>query len=379
MNGREGRRLLRALYRAALTAVDPEMGVARALAEPQVAAALRDARRVGVFAVGKAAAAMLGGAGARPAGGLAILPRGFPRPALRSVEVLFSSHPEPDRSSLAAARRALAFFRSFRREDVLLCLISGGASSLLCLPRPGWTLRDKRSAVAKLTRSGASILAVNRLRTRLSAVKGGRLGRATPARLVTLVLSDVPGDLPGAVGSGPTVRGRRGDLVRVVGSNATGLTGAAAEGRRLGLKPRVLHDRLSGEAQEAGALFGLRAAKLEPGGALLAGGETTVSLGRRSGRGGRNLEFALAASRVLAQGRGLVLLAAGSDGRDGSSDAAGAFGDEKTIERANRLGLDAAAALRRHDTHPFFQRLGDLFETGPTGNNVADWAFALRL
>jgi glycerate-2-kinase len=210
-------------------------------------------------------------------------------------------------------------------------------------------------------------------------VKGGRLGRATPARLVSLVLSDVPGDRPEVVGSGPTIRKAPGDLVRVVGTNRRGLAAAAAEARRGRFEPRFWRRRLAGEASEAGAAFGRAAARLSPRQILLAGGETTVRRDSGSGRGGRSLELALGAARAIQELRGIALLAAGSDGRDGSSRAAGAFADGQTLSRAKRLGLDPDRAARRHDTDPFFAAIGDLFVTGPTGGNVADWAFALRL
>ena len=383
MNETAARPILLDLFHAALSAVDPQRRVAEALEDRGIARALdvrAEGGEVGVFAVGKAAAAMIAAARMRFRRGLAVLPDGFSPPApRRGLEVLFASHPEPDRSSLAAARRARELFASFGPRDAILCLVSGGTSSLLCLPRAGLTLGDKKRRVARLVRSGAGILEVNRLRTSLSAVKGGRLGRGTRARLVTLVLSDVPGDRPSAVGSGPTIRGRAGDLVRVVGSNRMGLEAAVRFARERGLSPRTLSRRLAGEARDAGASFARAAARLDPGQVLLAGGETTVALGRRNGRGGRSLELALAAARVLESAREVALLAAGSDGRDGSSAAAGAFADAGTIARARTLGLDAAGALDRHDTHAVFAALGDLFVTGPTGTNVADWAFALRL
>jgi len=379
MNAGLGRTVARDLYRAALEGVEPERRVAEALSGGNVAHAIAAAREVGAFAVGKAAAGMLRGARGRYRRGLAVLPRGSERLRAPGVEAILSSHPEPDGSSVAAARRALAFFRSFGEEDLLLCLVSGGASSLLALPRPGVTLDEKRRAVARLARSGASILEINRLRTSLSAVKGGALGRATEARLVTLVISDVPGDRPALVGSGPTIRARRGDVVRVIGTNAMGLQSAAREARRLGLSPRIAPRRLSGEAREAGARLARRARRLSPGEVLLAGGETTVALPPRHGRGGRNLELALGAARQMEGEKGLVLLAAGSDGLDGSSRATGAFADGQTIARARRRGLDFEEALRRHDTERFFERLSDLLVTGPTGTNVADWVFALRL
>lgn len=310
-------------------------------------------------------------------GALVVLPRGYPAAGLSSLEVLFSSHPEPDASSLRAARRALDFFAGFGPEDVILCLISGGTSSLLAMPRPGLTLAAKRRAVRRLMRAGASIVEINRLRKSLSAIKGGKLGRRTSARLVTLVLSDVPGDRPALVGSGPTVRGGRRDVTLVVGSNRMGLEAAAREARRLGLWPRFSRKRLSGEAREEGRRFARSAWKLEPGEVLLAGGETTVTLGRH-GRGGRNLEFTLGAALVLEGARGVTVLAAGSDGIDGSSRAAGAFADGETLARSRRRGLDASRALARHDTEAFFERLGLLLVTGPTGTNVTDWALAVR-
>jgi hydroxypyruvate reductase len=369
--------VLTSLYRAALSGVAPARAVRRALSLREVARALSGARRVGVFAAGKAAASMLAGARRVEGPRLAVVPRGGPRPSA-AAWTIEAAHPTPDASSVRAARKALAFFRSFGEGDVLLCLMSGGSSSLLCLPRPGLTLAAKKRAVLRLARRGADIRALNRLRTSLSAVKGGKLGRATGARLVTLVLSDVPGDRPSLVGSGPTVRRRKGDITLVVGWNGLGLRAAASRAAEEGLSPRILRRRLTGEASAAGARFARAALALPAGTALLAGGETTVRLKRRSGRGGRALEFALGAAGVLYGRRGVAVLCAGSDGKDGSSRAAGAFADGTTLARGARLGISAAAALSRHDTEPFLARLEDLLVTGPTGVNVADWAFAVR-
>lgn len=385
-----GRRmLLRRLYEAALSGVDPEEAVARALSRPAVKRALAGpgagtkAREVGILAVGKAAAGMTRGARrAAPRGrALVILPRGSSSRGLAGARVLFAAHPQPDASSVRAARAALRFFGSFGPDDAILCLISGGASSLLALPRPGITLAQKRRAVAALSRAGAPIRELNRLRIRLSAVKGGGLGRATRARLVTLVLSDVPGDRATLVGSGPTIRDRRrrrrsGDLVRVVASNADGIRAAAREARRAGLRVAAA-PRLAGEARLMGRRLARAARALAPETLLLAGGETVVALGRTRRRGGRSLELALSLAIAL-DGAGAAWLAAGSDGRDGSSPAAGAFADGRTAARARRLGLDAAGALRLHDTHSFFERLGDLWAPGETGTNVGDWVFLYR-
>ncbi len=370
------RAFLSGMYRAALEAVDPARAVRRALGEPAVRARLRQGRRVGVFAVGKAARGMFEGVRASAGGALLVLPRGSPSIDRPGVEVCFSSHPEPDRSSVEAARRAVEFFSGFSREDVILCLVSGGTSSLLCFPVAGLSLAAKRRRVRELSRSGASIAELNRLRTSLSRIKGGGLGRVTKAALVTLVLSDVPGDRPALIGSGPTLRRSRGDLVRVVASNATGLEAAAEYARRRGLFPLVRRARLQGEAAGEGGRIARSVRRLPAGRVLLAGGETTVTLPRRAGRGGRTLELALSAALVLEGSEG-TLLAASSDGRDGSSRAAGAFADGTTIERSRVRRLSAALALSRHDTEPFFEELDDLLVTGPTGTNVCDWVFAI--
>ncbi|MEX0879684.1 MAG: DUF4147 domain-containing protein [Thermoanaerobaculia bacterium] len=374
------RRLLERLYRAALAGADPEAAVLRALGEARIERALAGARRVGAFAAGKAAAGMARAALAAlgPVPFLAVLPRGHPARGLARSAVAFAAHPEPDVSSVAAARRALRFFARFGEGDAILCLISGGASSLLALPRPGLTLAAKRRAVRALSDSGASILAVNLLRASLSAVKAGRLGRSTRARLITLALSDVPGDRAAAVGSGPTVRGARGDLVSIVASNAAGLAAAAREARRGGLAVVREGARLAGESAAAGRRLARRARGLAPGTLLLAGGETVVTLGSALGRGGRCLEIAAGAARELAGSSGITVLAAGSDGRDGSSGAAGAFADGVTADRARRERLELEDILERHDTRRLFARLGGLFVTGPTGGNVGDWVFVFR-
>src|SRR5438876_3062773 len=185
MNSTGGRRTLRRLFTKCLEGVDPRKAVARVLSRPRLAGLLGRAPRVGVFACGKAAGAMVLGVPARfRRNALVVLPRGYPAAGLSSLEVLFSSHPEPDSSSVRAARRALDYFAGFGPQDVILCLISGGTSSLLALPCPGITLEAKRRAVRRLMRSGASIVEINRLRASLSAVKEGRLGRRTSARLV---------------------------------------------------------------------------------------------------------------------------------------------------------------------------------------------------
>jgi hydroxypyruvate reductase len=377
---RATRSLLLGLYRSALAAVDARRAVTKVLSRSEIARALAGSRRVGIFAAGKAATGMFQAAWRPGREGLVVLPRGFRGPRERDgVRILYGAHPEPDASSVRAARAAVRFFSRFGPDDLLLCLVSGGSSSLLCLPRPGITLAQKRRAIRRLVQSGAPIEKVNRLRTSLSAIKGGKLGRATAARIVTLVVSDVPGDRPALVGSGPTIRNRAADLTRVVASNRAGLAAAAREARRRKLAPKLRRRRLQGEAREVGHRIGREVEHLRPGEVLLAGGETTVSLGRVHGKGGRNLEIALAAAFSLEGDPSAALLAAGSDGRDGSSDAAGVFVDGSTISQARRLGLDPRRALSRHDTEPFFRQMGGLLRTGPTGTNVADWAFGVRV
>lgn len=378
MRIRQAETILDALYKAALEACDPRTAVEKAMSSKRVRTAVAGAARLGLFAVGKAAAGMARGAAVRENASLVILPRGYPGDAGTGRRILYAAHPDPDGTSVKAAKEAVRFFRRFGPQDLILCLVSGGASSLLCLPRPGLSLSEKRRRVSRLSASGASIVALNRLRTSLSAVKGGRLGRQTSARLVTLILSDVPGDVPTLVGSGPTVRGRHSDLVEVVGNNRTGLLAARREAAWRGLRSRLLRQEIAGEAREAGARLAAAAARLDPGAVLLGGGEATVTLGSRAGAGGRSLELALAAAIALHGTDGIVFLAASSDGRDGSSDAAGAVVDGTTIARARRAGLDPGSALSRHATEDFFRRAGGLIVTGPTGTNVRDWVFAYR-
>lgn len=380
MTRKSARDLLEGMYRAAVTGADPSRLVRRALGDPVIARKLDRASRVGLFASGKAAAGMLSGARVGHFdSAMAVLPRGYGsgRRSSGRLRLLFASHPDPDASSVSAARTALDFFRGFGPDDLILCLISGGTSSLLCLPRKGLTLAQKRERIRRAARSGAPIDALNRLRVRLSRVKGGRLGRATEAALVTLLLSDVPGDRPKVIGSGPTIRGRGGDLVRVVGGNGTGLDAAGDFARARGWRVQRAARRISGEAAVAGRRLGRAVADLPPRTVFLAGGESTVRLDAKSGTGGRSLELALAAADSLERANA-VLLAAGSDGRDGTSRGAGAFADGTTLRRARALGLDPGEALRGHDSEPFFDALGDVFTPGLTGTNVADWVFAVR-
>ncbi|HET7451755.1 MAG TPA: DUF4147 domain-containing protein, partial [Thermoanaerobaculia bacterium] len=341
----------------------------------------RPVRRRGLFACGKAAVAMASGAfgSARFDGMLVVAPRGVAVPKALRAAVRFAAHPEPDASSIAAARAAIAFFGGFRREDEILALISGGASSLLCLPRPGVTLAEKRTRIRRAMRAGWPIGKINRLRIALSAVKGGRLADATPARVTTLVLSDVPGDFR-IVGSGPTVSRRKaGDRVFLLADNRTGLAAAASAARKTGAAVRVRRKPISGEASEEGRRFAKRLRLAATVGrrelVLIAGGESTVSIAGRPGVGGRNQEIALAAALEIEGETGLSILAAGSDGVDGNSENAGARVDGRTAGRARRRGLEPDRFLASHDSASFFAASGGALRTGPTGTNVADWLF----
>lgn len=353
--------------------------------------------------------------------GVVIGPDGC-RPALRSIEALPSSHPLPDQRGVDATIRLVRTLETSPGEGVL-CLISGGASSLMVLPRPPISLTDKVEISRLLLASGCAIGELNCVRKHLSLVKGGGLLRIAPRPLVAFLLSDVVGDDPAVIASGPTAAdettfadayaileryellrlapvsvvelldcGRRGELDetvkpgssaagrcdnRVIGSNRLALSAAADRARELGWRPIVREQPLTGDTTEA-ALAWLREMQSTNGSRLcfLAGGETTVRV-RGRGRGGRNQEFALAMADDFSGVDG-VLLSAGSDGVDGPTDAAGAFVDGTTVRRAGEAGLDPRAALAENDSYRFFAGLGDLFLVGPTGTNVMDLKIALR-
>jgi glycerate-2-kinase len=351
--------------------------------------------RTVALALGKAAAGMaeaLEAAWEGALSGLAIAPHGT-RASLRHMELLTAAHPVPDAASAAAAERLLALAASAGPDDLVLVLLSGGASSLACLPGEGLALADKQALTAALLRSGAEIAEINCVRRHLSRIKGGRIGLAAmPARLVTLAISDVAGDRPEDIGSGPTVadpstiadaravlarygieapaagwsesaKSLSGDY-RIVANNAAALAAAAAEAERLGYHP-VLLGEAADEARDIGRAHAELALRTGGRCALISGGELTVTV-RGSGRGGRNQEYALAAAAVLAGSR-VAGLAADTDGIDGNSDAAGSFFDGATATPP-----EAAQALAANDSGAFLARKGALFVTGPTGTNVSD-------
>ena len=345
-----------------------------------------------LLALGKAAVPMARAVETRwrgPLSGLAVAPYGSAG-AVERIEIVPAAQPVPDSSSVAAARRLLDLAGTAGKDDFVLVLLSGGASSLASLPGEGLDLADKQRLTRSLLRSGAGIGEINLVRRHLSLFKGGRLAlAAAPARLLTLAISDVVGNSPEDIGSGPTAADPStlaeakavldrlriespergwcetpehvpGDW-RLVASGAVALAAAAAKARELGYAPRLLE--CVGEAREIGREHGALAASLPPGTAILSGGELTVTV-RGRGRGGPNQEYALAAASALEGCAGIIGLAADTDGIDGDSEAAGAF-----------FGCGAEggeAALDANDSGGWFERHGGLFVTGPTGTNVSD-------
>jgi len=355
-----------------------------------------------------------------------VIPRGYTA-ALRRIMAVDGEHPLPGPGSVSGAGKIAALLAGKHTSDLICCCLTGGASSLLVSPVPGVSLDDKLAVNRLLLACGADIHAVNTVRKHLSQVKGGGLARWTfPATLVSFLLSDVIGDDLSTIGSGPTVpdpttfadawavleqydlleqvppavlthlrRGLIGALPEtpkpgdevfarvhnvLVGSNHLALNAAAAAAPRLGFVTQILDDPLSGDTTAAARSFaGTLCAILQTCRApvcVLAGGETTVRV-TGQGKGGRNQEFALVVAQELQNEAGWTLLSAGTDGIDGPTDAAGAFVDGQSSERAREKRLDPLAALRENDTYSFFAALGDLFLPGPTGTNVMDLYVAL--
>ena len=385
------REQLERIFRAGVAACHPTRVLPPHLPEPPAGETI-------LLAVGKAAAAMAEVAEARyqtALRGVAVAPHGA-EAELDRIELRHAAHPVPDEHSVAAAERLLALAKGAGPNDLLLVLLSGGASSLACLPGEGLSLAEKQALTRDLLDSGAAIAEINCVRRHLSRIKGGRLALAAArGRLLTLAISDVVGDSAQEIGSGPTVpdsttledakailercgieppaRGwsetpkRLASGFRIVARNADALAAAAEEASRLGYRPVVLGD-CEGEAREIGRRHAEQAIVSPPGTALISGGELTVAV-RGGGRGGPNHEYALAAAAGLAMCEGIAGLACDSDGIDGNSGAAGAWFDGSTLARSGR---DAANALAGSDTAAFFAALGDQFVTGPTGTNVND-------
>jgi hydroxypyruvate reductase len=392
---------------------------------------LSDFRNIYVIGAGKASAEMARAIerllGKRIQRGLINVQRGCAA-SLRRIELNPSGHPVPDRDGEAGAARIAEITAEAGPHDLVICLISGGASALMPLPAPPVTLQEKQETTRLLLNCGADIHEINCVRKHISHIKGGQLARlAYPATVLTLILSDVIGDDPDVIGSGPTVPDRStfaqasaifekyaiwdrlppgvrkriaagaeetpkpGDKIfdrvqnLIVGSNRLAVDAAAREARALGFHTLVLTTTLNGEAREVARVHPavareIRAAgrPVRPPSCVISGGETTVTI-RGGGLGGRSQEFALAAAIDLAGLKDVLILSAGTDGSDGPTDAAGAFADGTTLSRAKSKGLDAAAYLANNDSYHFFDALGDLIKTGPTGTNVADIQLILVL
>ena len=411
----EPRTFLRALLDAAIEAAQPD-----AILAPHLPAA--PAGRTIVLGAGKAAAAMARAVERHmpgPVEGLVVTRYGHAVPCAR-VEVVEAAHPVPDAAGRAAARRILDLAEQAGQDDLVLCLISGGASALLALPAEGLSLEDKQAVNRALLASGADITQMNAVRKHLSAIKGGRLAAAAhPARVVSLLISDVPGDDPAVIGSGPTVpdpttfadalsilrqyrieppaavaellRAARDETPKpgdprlagaetiIIARPQASLEAAATRARAAGITPMILGDALEGEAREVGKVLAGIALQVRRHGqpapppcVLLSGGETTVTV-RGAGRGGRNAEFLLALALQLHGTPGISALAADTDGIDGSEDNAGAIVTPDTLARARAHGLEASALLADNDGYGFFAPLGDLVVTGPTLTNVNDF------
>lgn len=415
----EPERLLRAMFDAAVAAAMPDAYLPARLPSPPKG-------RTVVVGAGKAAAVMAAVVEDHwpgPLSGLVVTRYGHGAPT-RHIEVVEAAHPVPDAAGRKAARRILDLARGLGRDDLLLCLISGGGSALMALPGPGLSLADKQQVGKELLRSGAAIGEINCVRKHLSAIKGGRLAAAAaPARVVTLMISDVPGDDPSVIASGPTVAdpttsadalavlAKYGidvpDSVRaylgtplaetpkpsdacfaateaiVVATAQEALDAAAAVATAAGVTPFILANAIEGEAREAGRMHAAIARQVAthrqpapPPCVLISGGETTVTV-RGRGHGGRNTEFLLALAEALGGHRAIHALAADTDGIDGSEDNAGAIVGPDTLRRAVLAGRDAKADLAANDSHGFFAALGDLVVTGPTRTNVNDFRAVL--
>ncbi|PKH23627.1 glycerate kinase [Enterobacterales bacterium CwR94] len=371
-----------------------------------------------VIGAGKASAAMAAAVEAAwpdvALSGVVVTRYGHAVPTER-IRILEAAHPVSDAMSETAALLILDALKGLTQDDLVLALISGGGSALMALPAAGITLADKQAITRQLLRSGATIHEMNAVRKRLSAVKGGKLALAAqPARLVTLAISDIPGDAPADIASGPTVletapaldarailqRYRihvsdavntlleqvpppQPDLrqdIRLIATPSSALEAAAQAAREQGITPLILGDALEGESAQLGIFMAGIARSIREKGlpfappvVLLSGGETTVTLGEAgAGKGGRNTEFLLSFACAAKGLPGVWAIAGDTDGIDGSEDAAGAWVTPDTLTRADALGLAPADFLQRHDSYSLFSALGDLVITGPTLTNVND-------
>jgi len=422
MKDADARTLLRDLFDAALAVARPATCLA-----PYIDKLQPPKGRTVVIGAGKASAAMARAVEERwhhPIEGLVVTRYGYGE-ACKRIEIVEAAHPVPDEKGRAAAGRLLEKVKGLSSDDLVLCLISGGASALITLPAPGLSLPDLQDVNRALLKSGANIVEMNTVRKHLSAIKGGRLAvAAQPARVLSWLISDVPNDDPGVIGSGPTVADpttfadaravlakyrieppatvrtyleagaagkieetpKPGDprLARVetvmVATPKRSLEAAASLARHRGVDVVMLGDNLEGEARELGTQHARQAREIAAKGGkptiVLSGGETTVTV-RGKGRGGRNVEYLLAEAIAAGGAPGIWGLAADTDGVDGAEDIAGGLFTPDTLARARAKGRDPQAMLDDNDGHGFFEMLGDSLVTGPTRTNVNDFRATL--
>ena len=404
---------LNRIFMAAVASADPAKVLQHHLPSPPKG-------RCVVVGAGKASAAMAAALDKAWAdvnlSGIVVTRYGHAVPAGR-IEIIEASHPVPDDMSAEAARRILASFEGLTADDMVIALISGGGSALMVAPAQGMTLADKMAVNRALLASGATISEMNAVRKHLSRIKGGRLALAAkPARVVSLLISDVPGDDPSEIASGPTVADpsdinnvreivsryaldlpenvrkvlekgeetpKAGDIeedIRLIATPSLALQAAADEAVKLGLTPLILGDSLEGESKDVGAVMaGIALSASRKGlpvkgpAVLLSGGETTVTIGKGlAGKGGRNTEFLLSLALTLKGAGGIWAIAGDSDGIDGVEDAAGALVTPDTLARMRNAGADPRQSLVGHDSYTAFKAVGDLVVTGPTLTNVND-------
>ncbi|UXS99326.1 glycerate kinase type-2 family protein [Agrobacterium tumefaciens] len=404
---------LNRIFMAAVASADPAKVLQHHLPSPPKG-------RCVVVGAGKASAAMAAALDKAWAdvnlSGIVVTRYGHAVPAGR-IEIIEASHPVPDDMSAEAARRILASVERLTADDMVIALISGGGSALMVAPAEGMTLADKMAVNRALLASGATISEMNAVRKHLSRIKGGRLALAAkPARVVSLLISDVPGDDPSEIASGPTVADpsdinnvreivsryaldlpenvrkvlekgeetpKAGDIeedIRLIATPSLALQAAADEAVKLGLTPLILGDSLEGESKDVGAVMaGIALSASRKGlpvkgpAVLLSGGETTVTIGKGlAGKGGRNTEFLLSLALTLKGADGIWAIAGDSDGIDGVEDAAGALVTPDTLARMRNAGADPRQSLVGHDSYTAFKAVGDLVVTGPTLTNVND-------
>jgi glycerate 2-kinase len=428
------------IFRAGLKAVDPVAAVRRhvsldhgQLTVGDKALDLSHVNDLFIVGAGKASGAMAAGLeeilGNRITGGLVVVKYGH-AVDLSHISLVEAGHPVPDKNGLEGAERICSHTAGAGKKDLIICLLSGGGSALLPFPAPGLTLADKQETIQVLLACGATIHEINTIRKHLSRIKGGQLAlSAHPARMISLILSDVVGDDLDVIASGPTVpdpstfqdcmnivskyriteklpsaikrqlvNGAQGKIKEtpkpghpafdhtdhfIIGNNFQALDSARLYAESLGYNTVMLTSLLTGETRDAACFHAAIVREITrsghpvgPPACLLSGGETTVTL-KGSGKGGRNQEFALASAIALEGLEPVVCFSAGTDGTDGPTDAAGAIMDDTTLARAGTKGLDAAAYLADNDSYRFFKTLGDLFITGPTRTNVMDVRIAL--